>query len=70
MNSLGKKLYHKAKAKGKVTDAMRREYKTQKNNMRTMRERKGSGLVASGLVNETVNGGKLVSMKKVHRLLN
>ena len=64
-----KRYYQRHKSAGTVTPTMRAEFKRMKTNRRSTKSRRGQGLVANGLVNETTQGGKLVSKKILMRLI-
>jgi hypothetical protein len=60
-----KKTYRRAKRAGTATQSQRNAYRTIKENHRAIK--RGRGIVASGLVNETTQGGKLASVSRLRR---
>ena len=58
-----KKTYRHRKSQGTATPEERTYYRTLKKHHRSIK--RGRGIVASGLVNDTAKGGKLASLKKL-----
>ena len=62
-----KKTYRHKKSQGTATPEERTYYRSLKKHHRAVK--KGHGVVASGLVNETAKGGKIASLRRMHRMI-